>query len=112
MTNHQSPPVPYQVTIIYVTLGKLHIVNAYPERALNWRFGDCAVRDESELLPLLEKARAEGALVVDERADRPDQPILISYRVPQWHAQQAVTRLDRAIYANSERGIALRRSSR
>lgn len=112
-----APPkpavLPRNVMVIYVVKGKLHIVIAYLDGAIDWRFGDWTVRPESDLDQLIAEAKAEGALISDERKpERPDVPIIIAYRVPLWHALKAVDRLDRAIYATIGRGEGLRRGQR
>lgn len=106
-------PLPRNVMVVYVVKGKLHIVIAYLDGAIDWRFGDWTVRPESDLDQLLAEARAEGALISDERKpERPETPIIIAYRVPLWHALKAVDRLDRALSATVGRGEGLRRTQR
>lgn len=112
-----APPapsvLPRNVMVVYVVKGKLHIVIAYLDGAIDWRFGDWTVRPESDLDQLIAEAKAEGALISDERKpERPETPIIIAYRVPLWHALKAVDRLDRAIYATIGRGEGLRRTQR
>lgn len=108
-----SKPLPRHVTLVYPVRGKLHIIVAYLEGALGWRFGDVAIRPESDLPDVLTQAQAEGALVSDERsAERPDKPILIAYHIPLWHAATAETKLNRAIWSTVGRGEGLRRGMR
>ncbi len=106
----KTAPLPRHVTLVYPVGGKLHLIVAYLEGALDWRFGDVTIRPESDLPEVLAQAKAEGALVSDERTEaRPDKPILIAYRVPLWHALTAETKLNRAIWSTVGRGEGLKR---
>jgi hypothetical protein len=106
-------PLPYHVTIIYVVEGVCHIVIAYLDNGLDWRFGDWKTCPEADLPTLLAEAREEGAFISDERKpERPDTPVIIAYRVPLWHALKAVDRLDRAIFATVGKGESMRREWR
>lgn len=105
-------PLPYHVTILYVVGDKLYLVVAYL-RGLEWRYSDWQVRPKSDLPEVIRQAQLEGATIEDQRTEAaPDKPILLSYRIPLWHAQAAVTRLNRAIFAVPQRGEGLRRVRR
>lgn len=57
-----------------------------------WRFQLLEAQPESELAALKTEAQAQGALVVDTSA-----PVIISYRIPLWHALKAADRVNRSM---------------
>ncbi len=88
MTPRPNP----HVIILYALDGELRPVLATPSAVDAWRFQLLDAQPESGLAALKTEAQKAGALVVDTSA-----PVIISYRIPLWHALKAVDRVNRSM---------------